>query len=252
MPNEVPQKPERIYKYVSMEVAKVVLANKTLKFSKPSTFNDPYDCDVDLVDFNFNGNIHPRVLEEIDALKKTFGNYLESRPQAFWEMLYKEAQLEKINGMRISCFSLVNDNVLMWSHYAKHDGVCLEFNNIVKKKFVNLIDEIDISEGVVGYNQKERINYLAEDRAFAIYQLYFCKSQSWEYEKEFRMILLNNKNEIQQFHEEFLIGVYFGINTTKAEIDSIVNLCDQVNLKHLQFYTARKEGLSLKFINQSR
>ena len=49
--------PSKIYKYVSLEVAKIILKDKTLKFSKPSTFNDPYDCDVNLVDFDFSGSL---------------------------------------------------------------------------------------------------------------------------------------------------------------------------------------------------
>ena len=130
---------------------------------------------------------------------------------------------------------------------AKHDGVCLEFNNLVARKFVNLTDELDVSEGVVGYNSKERINYLSVDRKYAIYQLYFCKSKQWEYEKEFRMILLNNKEEIQPFNDNFLTGVYFGINTNHTEQDNIENLCNNSNLKDLKFYSANKGHLSLKF-----
>ena len=68
MTTEFP-KPERIYKYISLETAIKILENNSLKFSKPSTFNDPFDSDVNLLDFNFDGAITPRVLKEIDTLK---------------------------------------------------------------------------------------------------------------------------------------------------------------------------------------
>lgn len=52
----------------------------------------------------------------------------------------------------------------MWSHYASsHNGVCLEFDNSMRNRFINLADEVDIGEGVVGYSAKDRINYVAEE-----------------------------------------------------------------------------------------
>ena len=64
----------------------------------------------------------------------------------------------------------------MWSHYAeKHYGICLEFDNYVSPRFVNLSDEEDITEGVVGYSEYERINYMNSDRRFAIFKLFYLK-----------------------------------------------------------------------------
>lgn len=101
MTNDGLLKPGKIYKYVSLDVAKIILRDGTLKFSKPSTFNDPFDCDVNLLDFNFADTINPRVVEEIKALKNIFKDKLDSKSKEFWEKPYKGAQLEKINSSRI-------------------------------------------------------------------------------------------------------------------------------------------------------
>jgi hypothetical protein len=40
--------PKHLFKYVSREVGKLVLANRTLRWSTPGTLNDPYDMQFDL------------------------------------------------------------------------------------------------------------------------------------------------------------------------------------------------------------
>ena len=241
-------KPERIYKYVSLETAIKILETNSLKFAKPSTFNDPFDCDVNLLDFNFDGGVNPTVLKEIETLKLSYKGKLEAKSKDFWEKGYKAAQLEKVNRSRICCFSLMNDNILMWSHYAdNHAGVCLEFDNLMENKFVKLFDKKDISEGVIGYTAKNRINYVAEERRFAFYKLFFCKSEIWEYEKEFRMILLNTKEEFYQFKNESLLGIYFGINTTAEDRNTLIKEANQNNFRTINYYVGEKGRLSIKF-----
>jgi len=66
------QKPNKLYKYVSLDILEIILTEQTLQFSAPADFNDPFDCDVDLVDFNFNGKINLRVAQEIEILKSQF------------------------------------------------------------------------------------------------------------------------------------------------------------------------------------
>lgn len=241
-------KPEKIYKYVSLATAIRILDTSSLKFAKPSTFNDPFDCDVNLLDFNFDGEVTPMVLNEIETLRVMYSGKLDAKSKDFWEKGYKAAQLGKVNSSRICCFSLINDNILMWSHYAdNHAGVCLEFDNLMENKFVNLLDKNDISEGIVGYTAKTRINYVAEERMFAFYKLFFCKSEMWEYEKEFRMVLLDNKEEFHQFKKESLLGIYFGINTNAEDRNTLIKAGNQNNFRSINYYIGEKGRLSIKF-----
>lgn len=172
------QIPDKIYKYVDIETLKIILTEHTLKFSSPDEFNDPFDCDVDLIDFDFDGNVNHLVEKEIKRIKELYrdNNDVARASETFWQDAYREAQKDKRNSCRISCFSLKNDTVLMWSHYAdKHKGACLEFDNTLEKPFVNLSNE-DISEGIVSYEAHKKINYMSEDRQSAVYKLFFNKS----------------------------------------------------------------------------
>ncbi|MDB5205502.1 MAG: hypothetical protein JWR72_577, partial [Flavisolibacter sp.] len=165
----------------------------------------------------------------------------------FWQKVYRGGQIEKIKSCRICCFSLRHDIVLMWSHYAdKHNGVCLEFDNSLENRFVNLTKN-DISEGEVGYEAHERINYISEDRHYAIYKLFLSKSESWSHEKEYRMMLINNKPEIQKFNSRFLASIYFGVKVTENQIRSFTTGFNLSDFRHLKFYKGLKDNLAINF-----
>lgn len=245
-------KPDRLYKYTSIDTANLILSTQTLKFSKPQDFNDPFDCDVSLLDFEIKGNINEHVAIEIEKIKKQFSDIAEfhklSSQKGFWEELYRKSQISKVQSSRICCFSLSNDIVLMWSHYSnKHAGVCLEFDNKIQKRFLGLNEEADISEGVVGYSAHERINYMEEDRLVGIYKLFFNKSESWSHENEYRLVLLNNKAEYQEFLPDFIKAIYFGVNTSEEDIKKLISVCRNSNLYNLSFIKCIKDNLKIKF-----
>jgi hypothetical protein len=246
------KKPSRIYKYAAFDISKIILTHQTLKFSAPSDFNDPFDCDIDLVDFDFNQPIAPQVAHEIELLKIQFKGSKWFNEKAsdrnFWKEVYKGGQIEKIKSSRICCFSLENDITLMWSHYAdKHNGICLEFDNSLEQRFVNLTSK-DVSEGHVAYEAHERINYVAEDRHYGIYKLFLNKSESWSHEKEYRMITINNKPDIQKFYPRFLSAIYFGVKVTESQIHSFITEFGSAEFGHLKFYKGVKDKLKIKFI----
>ena len=236
---------------MSLEVAKIIISENTLLFSKPSDFNDPFDCDVDIVDFNFNKLIDVKVADEIKYIKSVYSSQGKDNSifedKNFLQRLFRNAQIAKINSFGICCFSLKYDIVLMWSHYAdKHMGICLGFNNMLTGKFINLTEE-DISEGQVEYKAREKINYVSENRYFAIRKLFLSKSKSWSHEKEYRMITLREKPKIQRFNPKFLSEVYFGLRVAEDQIRSFISLCSLNGLNHLKFYRASKHNLSIKF-----
>lgn len=243
--------PDKIYKYVDIGTLKIILTEHTLKFSRPDDFNDPFDCDIDLINFDFNENINPQVEKEIKIIKELYkdNDDVANTSEVFWQDVYRNSQKDKRNSCRISCFSLKNDSVLMWSHYAdKHKGACLEFNNTLEKPFVNLSNE-EISEGIVSYEAHKKINYMSEDRLSAVYKLFFNKSESWSNEFEYRMITLNNKDDIQKFNPFFLSAIYFGIKVSEDQVKSFISFISEnyPSCKHIKYYKGIKESLSVKF-----
>jgi hypothetical protein len=246
------QEPAKIFKYIDFKTAEIIVTNKTIKFSRPSSFNDPFDCDIDLVYFEFGDNICQQVKDDIDKLRNTLPNNSwvaqKLADKSFLENTYKKIQLQKIEGCSISCFSLYNDTVLMWSHYGdKHQGICLGFDNLTTPRFTSLSEDRDISGGNVIYEAHERINYLCEeDRQYAISKIFLSKSISWKYEAEYRLLLSNNKPEFQSFNPDFLKEVYFGCRTTENQINSFMELCVVNGFRKLKYFKCQKNGLEIK------
>ena len=91
-----------------------------------------------------------------------------------------------------------NDNLLMWSHYAdQHRGMVIEFD--AKHQFFS------DKSGDTGYDRrihrvlyrKERFSGCDEVANFtSLSELFFHKSDEWEYEKEHRLLLSLSKSDV--------------------------------------------------------
>ena len=151
------------YKYTSIETAKKILANKTLRYSSPLLFNDPFDHQIDLV-VDFNGEMFiESLLKEIFEIgknnkpvkyldNKEWGEKLKLMISQFKHLnqdqidlatknlkrdlkgadrdlksyvgAVSEAIRYDITSTRVLCVSEIKDSILMWSHYAQnHTGV---------------------------------------------------------------------------------------------------------------------------------
>jgi hypothetical protein len=239
------QKPNKIYKYVSLQDAHLIISNGTLKFSKASDFNDPFDCDIEFLNFENSGKIDQHVYKDYEELKKMY-------PRLTFELFlqaYKPAIQSKIDSTRVCCFSANEDvgNVLMWSHYAnKHKGVCFQFDNTLENKFIDLDTDEELSEGKVNYHFNGKLNYLSENKTDGHVWVFTNKAKEWEYENEYRFMIVN-KEDIQKFNPLFLKAVYFGVKVTRMERNDFVSLCKKHNYYHLSFYEGLKQNLSMHF-----
>lgn len=151
------------FKYLSPSTAKVVLSNRTLRWSAPVLFNDPFDVPRKLA-VNVNPNqvkdalierhlkliedppedlsdIEPKLrlivetirLQNSDSLRNeiidTLRTEMGGEPiESFGLDDFRSHWDKIIKDMRILCLSERKDSTSMWHHYAeKYTGVVLEF-----------------------------------------------------------------------------------------------------------------------------
>ena len=154
---------ESFFKYTSAETAIAILQNRTLRYSMPALFNDPFDNQINLHTPFTKQEIKNKCIEEIEHIiaSKSYdvfdnGGLLGAAFKfLFTAMADKSANdlrqemkkiindaidnaddlTEKTNAITrqfladsvIFCVSEVKDNLLMWSHYAQHHkGVVIE------------------------------------------------------------------------------------------------------------------------------
>ena len=156
-----------LYKYMSPQTACIVAESRTVRYSSPLTFNDPFDVQAGL-HFSFDiGSLPGKVLSRLDDLAKSplpptvdaedvWGQLVllvreHYHSHGVPEVLKTDRGVEPLGrivsairetqrqyqehwwsrllpGVRVFCVSEVHDNLLMWAHYAQdHTGAVFEF-----------------------------------------------------------------------------------------------------------------------------
>lgn len=245
------------FKYRSLDNIKDIidtLIENKMAFSSPINFNDPFDSafwvrnkgtkedweehlffldlDEETVRYVLN-----KELKKVEENKYIYRKNIHSTSKDY----------NKIVGKFIHILSLsqINDNILMWSHYASnHKGICLCFKAELKdeklglylnseflqlyevkyqKKFPNPINMLEI-------NMKTFIDFLT------------TKYIDWKYEKEWRLFVQNtdekDKLSFKQFNKDSLEGIIFGLYTPT---DCIKKIYETVKKHYLD------EGYNINF-----
>lgn len=244
--------PEKLFKYESVSVQSLLnLKTQTVYFASPSVFNDPYDCAI-------KAQLEEPSAEELEQLRAIFltkqwpPHVLEKLASTSAEELRpmlmsatREAN-EKIidtfiESRGVSCFSEVNDELLMWAHYSdKYTGFCLEFSTdnelFSKAKKVKYVDELPKLNALSTYGMVDRSDVLEK--------MYCTKSKSWKYEKEWRCIH-SQAGTAYTYPRDALTGVYFGPNINRDMID-IVCLILQGQNPTVRFWQGKRSESSFK------
>ena len=160
-----------LYKYISEDTVK---HNKHdvndgfLSFSHPENFNDPFDCNCNLSD-----------------------------------------KVSVMDSFRVLCMTTIYNNILMWSHYANYHTrfrFGYSFYDIVDQ-ILKMNDKGVCVMGQVSYKDKRpkqvstRYSFSYSDLKFYI-NATFTKFIDWQYEKEFRFVLIVDKDNIDNSYRD--------------------------------------------------
>lgn len=234
--------PPKLYKYQSFnEYSLNNLRRGAFWFSKPENFNDPFDCNI-----NFQlGDVTEENLEllftslrEEAPNKKDFDRIYHSDGRV--TKLFRDKVLEgsrnatalllerKFSILGVTCFSEINDDILMWSHYtSSHQGFCLEFDT-TKFPFMrtdnpdkdNAIEKVDYSDSYPVMSLKElalnQLPYFSQN-------LLAKKSSHWAYEREWRLFSKYGNAELD-YDKEALTGVYLGCKISEENKEIIKSI----------------------------
>ena len=198
--------PKKLYKYEVINEEKInMLINSELWFSNPDDFNDPFDsCGI-----CFDEGEIKKYLKDTDV-SKLINSFKKD--------------------VKICCFSEEINSMPMWTHYAgNHEGMCAEYdfskvsytNRFSKYLFpiVYQTERYDITNIL-----KDLINDKTEDAAYMLFFMMQIKHISWNYEKEWRIIL---KDKQIRKNVKFPIkpsALYLGLNCSSKNVELIKKL----------------------------
>lgn len=206
-----------LYKYTSVNDNSIgIFIKDEFWFAKPDTFNDPLDCGIQLINniskekFLEKSNEYlkylessrkprtrnPQLTQKIKSVKEVItkvktGNALTDEILDSFAKIASESYFKDIKNIGILSLSEVNDNVLMWSHYAdQHRGFCIELE---RNKDSDLADNkktlpvrYSIKKPDISIEEHERAN--KEEEKEIRRSLIYTKSVDWNYEREWCVI----------------------------------------------------------------
>lgn len=163
-----------LYKYLDVNGALSMLRFKELQFTNATKFNDPFDCHPSLIDCS-NPPDMPYDWPPKEFQSDMAENRLVNNRERAW----------------ISCLSKRPDNILMWSYYTKHSGVCIGLDASLLKKYLSgALGMMTLGSIEVKYRDiVNKPDYFRSGEDYFMYQL-GTKAKAWEHEQEVRFAII--------------------------------------------------------------
>ncbi|MGN6580164.1 MAG: DUF2971 domain-containing protein [Bordetella sp.] len=198
----------------------------------PSRFNDPWDCkpwfDLDTLDDPAMRDAHiAQFLKYAKSPRQSDEEEMRTKPGLLnWLVEQCSQDLAKNieTNYRVYCLTPRDDNLLMWSHYAKnHTGVCLQFD-VRTEPFIGACKVV--------YQPTLPAGTLLEHEDNAMIKALLTKSDVWGYEQEYRVIAKDQRdpspnmptavNSLVDISETALVRITVGCRCNEA--DRIVDM----------------------------
>jgi len=266
------------YKYRSINKNSIdSIINNTIYFSKYSDFNDPFEFSTPFPNLK---TLYTRVSGGVDNLyrdkKLSLKNYIQLKEicseivsDARHDLDKAHARIKKMmNTFGIYCLSEVNDEILMWSHYAdNHRGFCIGFNslnesftprpNIFKLNYTEEYSDLNDPSLVLEFYEEmyyqnahlpesewheKYVNLMKKVKVIDDWKMACAvmtdKSSRWAYEREFRLI--SRSSGLKTFKPEHMESITFGLRTSHEDRKQIMEACRNSNKQHVKYFQAKK------------
>jgi len=203
-----------------------ILTHSEIYFPCPKDFNDPFDSKIlkryDLMSFEERisflyiklyrrypnlsmHDIHNKFVKEIEKAKIISDSTLMDLSKKYSEGL--------ISNHGIFSTSRRNNNILMWTHYGNsHKGYCIGFDSY---KLLNFLDSLGYKVGLFPVNYDNNYPTILpkikkEEIVQNIFTQLTTKAKQWEYEKEYRYIIVENSSFPVVIDREIFKNIIFG------------------------------------------
>lgn len=240
---------EVLYKYLDLDGGMAMLDHHNLQFTHVSQLNDPFDCHPSLIDYSNATNIEAKVwgkklVEEVEV------NQARERRNDTW----------------VCSLSKIHNNLLMWSYYNGHKGVCIGLNREKTKTCLSTITQsiyIGALEMEVQYKDIiKKPDYFHDHLDDIKYQL-STKAIDWAHEQEVRLVLIDpwpsrvpnhpafvevqGPHAFQTMERDCFESLYLGLKIDKKKRNEIIKIARKCNpnIKIFQM-TIDSEAFKLK------
>ena len=152
-----------------------MITRRELQFTNPNYFNDPFDSHPGLLDHEVPDGYSRGWMPKSFIRDKSITDSINIRRKAW-----------------ISCLSKRRDNILMWSYYTNHMGVCIGLNSDIMSKYLGrgYLGNSSISNVEVQYKDiLEKPSGIVGGDEYPYYYQLRTKGTQWSHEEEVRYII---------------------------------------------------------------
>lgn len=239
-----------LFKYININSGILALKNCNIYFNSPLQFNDPYDCDTSLIEIE-SKYFEKLVKIEFQKFKSKFSTLAAIKKMktpnltvlypSFKNDMKHQLKKDLLSQTRITCFSEVPTNPLMWAHYSnKHMGICIEYDSQQLIIYLSKINRVLQAPGFflkVDYKETLSKVYYDEGNYEKLLEWVRAKSKDWSYEREIRYVVPNWKDSIfgnsLPINNQIIKKIYLG-NRIKAEDELKVKQICKTDFPHVQ------------------
>lgn len=244
-----------------MEWARQLLVDSSLYFSRPSSFNDPFDC-----------RVSPRFEASAHVVERHWRAYAERLHEAGGpavdeaQIAMKVEQATSTDGCAqleaayrtflaqygVACFTPDPTSMLMWSYYAAgHRGIVVRFD-LNPDLLRHLGDSFrPVLPLEVAYCEEfPNFSYYEMDKLEHAQKTLGTKAMAWRHEQEWRLVLVGAAGPVQ-LPSGMVNGVIFGLKTPADTEQTIRDWLGQRPIE-LMRVAYRNRSFALEVVNAAK
>jgi hypothetical protein len=213
-----------LYKYLDADGGLKMLENSTLKFNNAISFNDPFDNHPSLMDYS---NVPEALSQGVGA--------------DFIRRMYKGGCILSHANTWICSLSKVYNDLLMWSYYGNHKGICVGLDMDKTKAHLSKLRGMPEGCPEIEVQYKDIIkkpDIYRSNEDLARYQI-GTKAKAWKHEQEVRLYMYGNCDMIlgdltkspsfPHIGGECFYSLYLGVKIEDKNKNEIVNAARKLN-----------------------
>jgi len=214
-----------------------IIEKSQLWYAKPSSFNDPYDCNLKLhiddctdAELQWYLNILKKEAPDLSHILQL--DAIKSNP-SIAASVGEKTRHKNFHKSSVLCLSRKSNSIPMFSYYAdSHKGVAIEFqfNNYeipcgipCKEPGSDTVYGNKVVFRHIDYHETPpELNYIRlYGKPEIVFNTIFAKSHEWAHEQEFRIFRREVGEGLVNFEGKMLTRIIFGCRSSKKEIDLV-------------------------------
>ncbi|SFQ71598.1 Protein of unknown function [Flavobacterium akiainvivens] len=268
--------PGSFYKYRALSERTIdILEKNYIWLAEIASLNDPFECSIQfdnnecLRKYYGSQDFHDLFVQMTDKALSSAEIRLLTKSQKPYEEYIKicaakniplklspEQQLSKVQDrwseiisetnrkLRICSFSLNNDSLLLWSHYAEeHKGICIEYDlldNDIARAYI---------QPVIYSSKVPKIGIFEDYNTIQMVASSLIKSKEWEYEQEWRItIFKQSENFPQKLQVPKPVAIYLGTRFEANNEELKEKLYQFAAMNNIPLYPMKKHPQEFRLI----